>query len=158
MTAPDTLEALREAREALRRMVEEADNAAWAVNTCIMDGEIANARQAISRIDAALASDHIGNSTTMVPALGVEGVARSPILRGVGKIDGDGWKDTTFTGEVVFVWNDEMPPPYAPGQYPRVGKEGWSASTRQYDFTPATADDARAIIAAMGKNDGAAQE
>jgi len=67
---------LRVAVEALRRMVEEADNAAWAVNTCIMDDAIANARTTLSRIDAALAPDHIGNSTTMVPALGVEGVAQ----------------------------------------------------------------------------------
>lgn len=69
------------------------------------------------------------------------------ILKGIGKIDGDGWKDTTTKGEVVYVWNAEKPSPYAPGQYPRIGNEGWSASTSQYDFTPATADDVPAILA-----------
>lgn len=71
------------------------------------------------------------------------------ILKGVGKITGDGWKDTTTKGEVVFVWNAERPSPYAPGQYPRIGNEGWSASTSQYDFTPATADDIPAILALL---------
>jgi hypothetical protein len=71
------------------------------------------------------------------------------ILKGIGKINGDGWKDTTTEGEIVFVWNAEKPAPYAPGQYPRVGNEGWSASTSQYDFTPATADDVPAIIALL---------
>ena len=69
------------------------------------------------------------------------------ILKGIGKINGDGWKDTTTKGEVVFVWNAEKPAPYSPGQYPRIGNEGWSASTSQYDFTPASADDIAAILA-----------
>jgi len=75
------------------------------------------------------------------------GETREAVLKGVGKINGDGWKDTTTEGEIVFVWNAEKPAPYAPGQYPRVGNEGWSASTSQYDFTPATADDVPAILA-----------
>jgi len=74
---------------------------------------------------------------------------REAVLKGVGKINGDGWKDTTTEGEVVFVWNAEKPTPYAPGQYPRVGNEGWSASTSQYDFTPATAKDVPAILALL---------
>lgn len=77
------------------------------------------------------------------------GETREAVLKGVGKINGDGWKDTTTEGEIVFVWNAEKPAPYAPGQYPRVGNEGWSASTSQYDFTPATADDVPAIIALL---------
>ena len=71
------------------------------------------------------------------------------ILKGVGKITGDGWKDTTTKGDVVFVWSAERPSPYAPGQYPRIGNEGWSASTSQYDFTPATADDVPAILSLL---------
>ena len=74
-------------------------------------------------------------------------VIRAPILKGVGKITGDGWKDTTKIDEVVFVWNDPLPPPYAPGQYPRIGNEIWAASWDQYDFTPATVEDARSFIA-----------
>lgn len=77
------------------------------------------------------------------------GETREAVLKGVGKVNGDGWKDTTTEGEIVFVWNAEKPAPYAPGQYPRVGNEGWSASTSQYDFTPATADDVPAIIALL---------
>lgn len=77
------------------------------------------------------------------------GETREAVLKGVGKVNGDGWKDTTTKGETVFVWNAEKPAPYAPGQYPRVGNEGWSASTSQYDFTPATADDVPAILALL---------
>lgn len=77
------------------------------------------------------------------------GEMREAVLKGVGKVNGDGWKDTTTKGETVFVWNAEKPAPYAPGQYPRVGNEGWSASTLQYDFTPAAADDVPAILAAL---------
>ncbi|WP_407304025.1 hypothetical protein [Acinetobacter sp.] len=32
-------------------------------------------------------------------------------------------------------------PPYKAGQYPRIGYFGWSASTEQYDFTPATEEE-----------------
>lgn len=75
--------------------------------------------------------------------------ATLPILKGVGKVNGDGWKDTTKKGEIVFVWNREHPKPYAAGQYPRVGKEHWSASTEQYDFTVATLDEIQALTAAL---------
>lgn len=71
------------------------------------------------------------------------------ILRGVGKINGDGWKDKTKIGEVVYVWNAPLEPPYAAGQYPRIGCELWSASIEQYDFTPAGAEDVAGIRAAF---------
>jgi hypothetical protein len=73
-------------------------------------------------------------------------MGETPIFKGVGKITGDGWKDTTKLGEVVFVWNAELPPPYAPGQFPRLGNPIWSASADQYDFTPASVDDLRELI------------
>lgn len=69
------------------------------------------------------------------------------ILKGIGKINGDGFKDTTRIGQVVFVWNEELQRPYAPGQYPRVGCRGWAASTDQFDFTPATYEE---VMAALG--------
>jgi hypothetical protein len=72
--------------------------------------------------------------------------AFAQILKGVGKKNGDGFKDVTKKGEVVFVWNTELPKPYAPGQFPRVGIEHWSASTEQYDFVPASVDEVRQII------------
>jgi hypothetical protein len=76
--------------------------------------------------------------------------AGAQILKGIGKINGDGWKDVTRKGEVVFVWNTELPGPYAPGQFPRIGNRcGWSASTAQYDFVPASAEESRDAIEAM---------
>lgn len=58
------------------------------------------------------------------------------VLKGIGKINGDGWKDKTVIGEIVYVWNTELPNPYKPGQYPRIGYPAWSASTDQYNFEP----------------------
>ena len=72
-----------------------------------------------------------------------------PILKGVGKISGDGWKDTTYSREVVYVWNRELPEPYEPGQYPRIGGEGWTASTDQYDFSPASQTEVEVMFAAV---------
>ena len=88
----------------------------------------------------------------IIAALPPASPARPPmggpqVLKGVGKINGDGWKDTTSIGEVVYVWNAEKPSPYAPGQYPRIDNEGWSASTAQYDFSPASVDEVRALAA-----------
>lgn len=74
-------------------------------------------------------------------------VQEAMILKGVGKINGDGWKDTTKIGQIVFVWNAELPKPYAPGQFPRVGNESYAASTDQYDFVPATLDEAQQLFA-----------
>ena len=89
---------------------------------------------------------------TIEPLYAAASPARTPmggpqVLKGVGKINGDGRKDTTTIGEVVYVWNAEKPSPYAPGQYPRIWNEGWSASTAQYDFSPASIDEVRALAA-----------
>lgn len=100
---------------------------AWS-GTC--EAEYSAAQDALSRLTSQPAQSDL-----------VEAV----VLRGVGKRTGDGFKDTTTKGEIVFVWNAELQPPYAPGQYPRIGCEGWSASTEQYDFGPATAEDVPAI-------------
>jgi hypothetical protein len=75
-----------------------------------------------------------------------EAARKAQILKGIGKMNGDGWKDSTRVGDVVFVWNTERPEPYTPGQFPRIASPGWSAGTEQYDFTPATADEARAAV------------
>ncbi|MFN3440865.1 MAG: hypothetical protein ACK4Z3_00535 [Rhizobium rosettiformans] len=71
----------------------------------------------------------------------------APILKGIGKRAGDGWKDTTTKGEITFVWNRELPSPCSAGQYPRIGNEQWSASTEQYDFTPASLEEIEALFA-----------
>lgn len=71
------------------------------------------------------------------------------ILKGIGKKSGDGFKDTTKIGEIVFVWNSELPKPYASGQFPRVSAEHWSASTEQYDFYPATVDEVQALFSTL---------
>jgi hypothetical protein len=43
------------------------------------------------------------------------------IFRATALYSGDGWKDGTRKGDVAFVYGQELPPPYAPRQYPRVG-------------------------------------
>ena len=96
--------------------------------------------------------DQLHAADLILAALSPASPARTPmgepqVLKGVGKINGDGWKDTTSIGEVVYVWNAEKPSPYAPGQYPRIDNEGWSASTAQYDFSPASVDEVRALAA-----------
>lgn len=78
-----------------------------------------------------------------------ESVATPFVLKGVGKVNGDGWKDTTRIGEVVYVWNTELPEPYKPGQYPRIGSPGWSASTDQYEFIPATVEEASSAVESL---------
>ena len=71
----------------------------------------------------------------------------APVLKGIGKVNGDGFKDTTRIGDVVFAWNTELPEPYSPGQFPRVGNDaGWTASEDQYEFQPATAAEVRALF------------
>lgn len=97
---------------------------------------------------------------TIEPLYAAAPPARTPmgepqVLKGVGKINGDGWKDTTTKGEIVYVWNAEKPSPYAPGQYPRIDNEGWSASTAQYDFSPASVDEVRALAAPTPMGEGA---
>ncbi|WP_408914038.1 hypothetical protein [Brucella pseudogrignonensis] len=72
--------------------------------------------------------------------------AAIPILKGTAFKSGDGWKDTTKEGEVCFVWNKIHPAPYALGQYPRVGKEHWSASTENFTFEPASPDEVIALF------------
>lgn len=62
-----------------------------------------------------------------------------PVLKGIGKVAGDGFKDTTKVGEVVYAWNQEQPSPYKPGQYPRLGNGcGWTADIEHFDFTLAS--------------------
>lgn len=68
------------------------------------------------------------------------------LLKGIGKINGDGWKDTTRIGDVVYAWNLEKPEPYAPGQFPRLGNPLWSASTQQYDFRAVPNDELPSVV------------
>lgn len=86
-------------------------------------------------------------------------VGAVPIMKGIGKINGDGWKDTTKIGQVVYVWNTEMPAPHESGQYPRVGNQcGWTASTSQYDFYPAAPEEVRGLFAALAQQPAAVDE
>lgn len=82
--------------------------------------------------------------------------AALPILKGTAFKSGDGWKDTTKEGDICFVWNRMHPAPYAPGQYPRVGKEHWSASIENYTFEPATLGEVSKLFADL-KADNAAE-
>src|SRR5690625_569727 len=71
------------------------------------------------------------------------------ILKGVARISGDGWKDKTREGDVVYVWNRELPPPYALGEYLRVGNDVWAAGTNVFDFAPAPQEEVEAVWAEM---------
>lgn len=95
----------------------------------------AYAALARSQLMDAIAAAHLQQSTP-----------QPLVLKGIGKINGDGWKDTTHIEEVVYVWNRPMPEPYAPGQFTRVGYPIWTASTTQYDFRPVADDEAIAVI------------
>lgn len=118
----------------------------------VTDLHRAKARAIVDAHNAMLAAAPL-SPTPVDDSAGADPVSKgggaAQILKGVGKINGDGWKDTTRKGEVVFVWNAEKPKPYAPGLYPRIGNEGWSASTSQYDFTPATCDEIKDLFASL---------
>jgi hypothetical protein len=56
----------------------------------------------LSRIDAALAPDHIGNSTTMVPTLGVEGVAEDDLIDVLNAAYKDHQNGAAAPGDTLF--------------------------------------------------------
>lgn len=74
------------------------------------------------------------------------------LLKGIGRRDGDGWKDVTQKGEVVFAYGRELPRPYASGQFERVGNIGWTASRDQYDFTPASLTEVLRLLPAIWRD------
>lgn len=107
--------------------------------------ENAAIRQQIELLREADNRDAAGAHTAVVGS--GSGMGDAIILKGVGKINGDGWKSTTKVGDVVFVWAEEMPEPHEPGQYLRVGNRcGWTASVRQYDFCAATIEEVRRLF------------
>ncbi len=44
-----------------------------------------------------------------------------PIYRSISLYSGDGWKDDTRKGDVVFTYGRALPRPYGEGQHPMVG-------------------------------------
>jgi len=92
------------------------------------------------------------------PGLSGEDAPSFAILKGVGKANGDGWKDVTVKGETVFAWGNEKPGPYKRGQFDRLGCDAWSASVDQYEFSPATAEDVPAIRALLSASSAAKAE
>jgi len=93
----------------------------------------------------ALLTAQVEQLERQLEAVGAGGIGPQ-ILKGIGKINGDGWKDKTSKGEVVFAYAKELPSPYAKGQHPRVGNVIWSASAEQYDFVPATCDEVQDFV------------
>ena len=136
----EPIEADREAGtlESQAIFAETVDNGGWSLTLHFGKGD--DGRDQMRRW-----SDYLRPHRLATPAA----VQEAEILKGVGRINGDGWKDTTKKGEVVYVWNRTLEPPYAPGQYPRVGNEIWSATAEQYDFTPATVEEVQALFAAF---------
>jgi len=122
-------------------MQPHADGSATVLHSAECPKGDSFARFAIGPVAAVAPSDATENADA--------GNADGQVLKGIGKINGDGWKDVTRKGEVVSVWNTELPRPYKAGQFPRIGNCGWSASTDQYDFQPATAEEAREAIEAI---------
>lgn len=95
---------------------------------------------------ATLGAPALDSASVLAIAPVAEAVAGRRILKGVAKTDGDGWKDTRKAGDVVFVWDVVMPAPYADGQYPRVGTEGWTASVSDFSFAPADPKEVAALL------------
>ena len=68
------------------------------------------------------------------------------ILKATCHTGGDGWKNTDEKGEIVYVWDDELPKPYAPGQFKRVGFTNWTVSTDHFSLEPVDEAEYRGII------------
>ena len=79
----------------------------------------------------------------------VNTVLTYPILKGIAKRNGDGFKDSTKIGDVVFVINQELPEPHERGQYRRLGNKTWTASRDMFDFTPASLQESREKTVAL---------
>ncbi|MBL4835770.1 MAG: hypothetical protein JKY26_17605 [Pseudomonas sp.] len=73
-------------------------------------------------------------------------LATPGILKGIARHSGDGFKDPTRQGDVVYVWDTELPAPAAAGQYPRVGNHIYSARNDQFDFTPVPPAQVRQLV------------
>lgn len=71
------------------------------------------------------------------------------VLKATARRNAD-WKEgDEVKGDVLFVWDAALAPPYAEGQYPRIGNEGWTASANLFDFEPATADEVASVLDAI---------
>lgn len=68
------------------------------------------------------------------------------ILKGTCHDPGHPWKDGHRRGDIVFVYSRQLPRPYAPGQYPRVGNPHYSASRDHFTFTRATWRDVLRLV------------
>lgn len=68
------------------------------------------------------------------------------LLKGIGKIAGDGFKDETRIGEVIYAWNREHPAPHTHGQFPRLGNPVYAASAEQFAFFPVEDDELIAVV------------
>lgn len=79
-------------------------------------------------------------------------VDKPMILKGIGIKDGDGFKDTTKIGEIIYVWNEEIPVPHKPGCYPRLGFTYFAASKDQYEFSPASIHEANHWLETQYRN------
>jgi hypothetical protein len=74
----------------------------------------------------------------------IKGMPR--ILKATCHTGGDGWKNTDVQGEVVYCWDTELPKPYAPGQFPRVGFTNYTCSSRHFSFEPVDEAEYQGII------------
>lgn len=81
------------------------------------------------------------NSASLAAAKSERRVLKATARRNASWKEGDEVK-----GDVLYVWDAALAPPYAEGQYPRIGNEGWTASSSLFDFEPATADEIASVL------------
>lgn len=120
-----------------------------------LDGQIEQAKGRVNELRAELGEPVLDSAAEVVldragAAELMSAIAERRVLKGVASSNAD-WKSGDWVkGDVVFVWNAELPRPYSAGQFPRVGNEGWSASAADFDFTQATPEEI-AQLEAIGK-------
>lgn len=120
-----------------------------------LDGQIEQAKGRVNELRAELGEPVLDSAAEVVldragAAELMSAIAERRVLKGVASSNAD-WKSGDWVkGDVVFVWNAELPRPYSAGQFPRVGNEGWSASAGDFDFTQATPEEI-AQLEAIGK-------
>ena len=112
-----------------------------------LDANIEEAQGRIQVLRAELGEDTLDSASVLADPSVAAAIQGRKVLRGVAHRNAT-WKEgDTSKGDVVYVWDAELPAPYVPGQFPRIGNEGWAASTSLFTFQPAIADEVNALIA-----------
>lgn len=120
-----------------------------------LDNQIATAKARVNELRAELGEPALdsasavaldsavgeANAASLAAAKSERRVLKATARRNASWKEGDEVK-----GDVLYVWDAALAPPYAEGQYPRIGNEGWTASSSLFDFEPATADEIASVL------------